>query len=105
MCVGGSLITPDGSKVFVTRVVLGRSITTTLAAYSARTGRELATVTPPVTTSGGTLACEPLWTDPSGQQLTAVCGHPGVIDGTRFTKTDLHLPAGVSLSRGGSFAW
>jgi hypothetical protein len=105
VCVGGPLITPDGSKVFVTSIALGRAITTAVEEYSARTGRELATVTPPVTTSGGTHVCTVLWTDPSGQQLAAVCGQVGVIDGTRFSKTDLHLPTDASLASGGSFAW
>ena len=68
-------------------------------------GDYLASVTPQVTRSGTTVACEALWTDPSGQRLTALCGHAGVIEGTRFSEADLHLPSGTLISRGASFAW
>jgi len=103
--VGGPLITPDGSKAFVTSIALGKAITVRVEAYSVRTGQRLASVTPPVTGSGTTVVCEALWTDPSGRQLTALCEHAGVIDGTRFSQADLHLPAGTLISLGTGFAW
>jgi hypothetical protein len=105
LCVGGPLITPDGSKVFVTSVALSKAITTTVDAYSARTGQHLATVTPSVTASRGSPACEPLWTDPSGQQLAVFCGHAGVADGTRFKAADLHLPVAILAASGQLLAW
>jgi hypothetical protein len=105
VCVGGPLITPDGSKVLATSITLSTVIAATVVEYSARTGQALVTVTPAVTASRGGQPCGPLWTDPSGKQVAAFCGKGFVIDGTRFTTADLHLPAGVSLASGDSLAW
>lgn len=105
VCVVAPLISPDGSTVIATSVALGTGVTTTVEEYSARTGRDLGAVSPAVTTPQGSQACDPLWTDPSGQQAAVFCGNGFVTNGSRFTKADLHLPAGILRTRGESFAW
>ena len=105
VCAFGPLITPDGSKVLATNIILGAGVTTTIEEYSARTGQALAAVTPPVTTPKGNQTCVPLWTDPSGEQVAAFCGQGFVASGTRFRAANLHVPAGVSFNSGQVFAW
>jgi hypothetical protein len=105
VCVVAPLISPDGSTVIATSLALGSGVTTTVEEYSARTGRPLGAVSPAVTTPRGSQACDPLWTDPSGQQAAVFCGNGFVTDGTRFTMADLHLPAGSLRTRSESFAW
>lgn len=105
VCVAAPLISPDGSTVIATSLALGTGVTTTVEEYSARTGQDLGAISPAVTTPRGNQTCDPLWTDPSGQQAAVFCGHGFVTDGTRFTMADLHLPAGSLGTRSESFAW
>jgi hypothetical protein len=105
VCVGGPLITPDGSKVLATRITLSDTVTTNVEEYSARTGRPLAAVTPSVSDPQGGQICQVLWTDPTGEQLAAFCGHAGVTDGTRFTRVNLQILTGILLGSGADFAW
>jgi len=58
-----------------------------LAAVATPTGIMVLSL---VTGSGS--PCQVLWTDLSGVHLIAYCGTSGVINGTRFTAVNLHLP-------------
>jgi hypothetical protein len=106
MCTGGPVITADGATVFATNLVLSTTIRSRVEAYSARTGQPLTAVTPlaDVADSGG-VACQPLWADPSGVQLTVFCGTTGVVTNGRFSPAELHLPRGILNSAGQDFAW
>jgi hypothetical protein len=105
---GDMLITPDGSKLFVTAIfdetASGSSVE--VVEFSVRTGRALAVVTPRVGESGHGTSCLPLWTDPSGRQLTAECGGTGTIEDGRFTAVRLYVPAYNFSTSGNAFiAW
>lgn len=95
------VITPDGSKV-VTAAWTGPagSLTAEIAEFSARTGRLLAVLLPPAGMPGHGFPCTAVWTDPSGAHLMAFCGISGIVNGTRFTAVNLHLPdtSGITLS-------
>jgi hypothetical protein len=105
VCAAGPLITPDGSLVLATRVVLGTGITTNVEEYSARTGQALAAVTPAVGSQNGDVACQALWTDPSGEQVVAFCGRGERYDDGHVSPVGLQLPAGILNARGQDFAW
>jgi RNA polymerase sigma-70 factor, ECF subfamily len=105
VCAAGPLITPDGSRVLATRVVLGTGITTNVEEYSARTGQALAAVTPAVGSPNGDVTCQALWTDPSGEQVVAFCGRGERDDGGHVSPVSLQLPAGILNARGQDFAW
>ena len=55
--------------------------------------------------AGGGTACELLWTDPAGEQLTVFCGTTGVVADGHFSPANLHLPAGILNLAGQDFAW
>jgi hypothetical protein len=84
------VITPDGSKI-VAAVWTG-FIVAELAEFSARTGRLIAVLIPPVHMPGHGSPCQVLWTDTSGAHLMAYCGTTGVVNGTRFTPVHLYVP-------------
>lgn len=84
------VITPDGSKVMAAAWA-GRNAAE-LAEFSARTGRLLAVLVPAAPMPGHGSPCQVLWTDPSGSHLIAYCGTGGVVNGTRFTPVNLHIP-------------
>ena len=104
------LLTPDGSKVFAT-AVSGQpdNPEAEVVEFSARTGQPLAVVSPRAGESGMGTSCLALWTDPSGDQLTAECGGVGgglVIAGGRWVAVDLHVPSySFSTGRQGFIAW
>ncbi|MCW2933603.1 MAG: hypothetical protein JWM19_4565 [Actinomycetia bacterium] len=78
------MITPDGSAIYVAMENAPSAIG--LVEFSARTGRPVRVVIQPQNTDGG--FCGTLWSDPSGQHLTAACtwgAHTGTIDNGRFT--------------------
>ena len=95
------VITPDGSKV-VTAAWTGPagSLTAEIAEFSARTGRLLAVLLPPAGMPGHGFPCTAVWTDLSGAHLMASCGVAGIVNGTRFTAVNLHLPgtSGITLT-------
>lgn len=105
--LSGMLITPDGSKVFVTAVSgLPDHPSAEVVEFSARTGQALAVVTPRADESGMGTSCLPLWTDPSGEQLTAECDSTGTIKNGTFTAARLHVPAVNFSAPGYTFiAW
>lgn len=105
--LSGLLITPDGSKVFATAVSgLPDHPSAEVVEFSARTGQALAVVTPRADESGMGTSCLPLWTDPSGEQLTAECDGTGTIKNGTFTATRLHVPAVNFSTPGYTFiAW
>ena len=105
LCAAGPVITADGSTVFATNLVLSRTIRSRVEKYSARTGQPLAAVTPLVGVANGGAACQPLWADPAGVQLTVFCGTTGVVTGGHVRPTDLHPPVGILNSAGQDFAW
>jgi hypothetical protein len=78
------MITPDGSAIYVAMENSPGSLG--LVEFSARTGRPLRVVIQPQNTDGA--FCGTLWSDPSGQHLTAACtweAHTGTVDNGRFT--------------------
>jgi hypothetical protein len=100
-CPGDPVITPDGSKVIVTKVAAqGGTFGDSVVEYSTRTGQALATVVPPVTM---VYPCQPLWTDPSGEQVVAWCVHGVWFDRGRISPITLHLHMnGTDIE---AFAW
>jgi hypothetical protein len=84
------VITPDGSKILAAAWT-GFNVAE-LAEFSARTGQRLAVLTPAASMPGHGFPCQVLWTDLSGAHLIAYCGTAGVVNGTRFTPVNLHLP-------------
>ena len=84
------VITPDGSKILAAAWTSFN--VAELAEFSARTGHLLAVLIPAQSMPGHGSPCQVLWTDLSGTHLIAYCGTGGVVNGTRFTPVDLHLP-------------
>jgi hypothetical protein len=85
------VITPDGSKI-VAAAWTGFQVVE-LAEFSAQTGRLLAVLIPAAPMPGHGYPCQALWTDLSGAHLIAYCdGTGGVVNGTRFTPVNLHVP-------------
>ena len=84
------VITPDGSKI-VAGAWTG-FLVAELAEFSARTGQLLAVLIPAAHMPGSGYPCQALWTDLSGAHLIAYCGTAGVVNGTRFTPVNLHVP-------------
>jgi hypothetical protein len=105
VCAQGPLITPDGSRLLATKLVLGAGITTNVEEYSARTGQALAAVTPAVGSPRGGVVCGPLWTDPSGEQVVAYCGRGEGYDHGHISPVSLKLPPGILNAEGQAFAW
>lgn len=101
------LISPDGSKVFATMASGGPADPAAkVVEFSARTGQALAVMTPPADESGMGEWCGVLWTDPSGAQVTALCGVEGQTDDGHFTQVNLDVPACNFSTRRNSFvAW
>ena len=92
-CIGDPVLTADGSKVIVTKGEREGSVyTDSVVEYSTRTGRALDDVAPPVSSSDPGTLCVPLWTDPSGEQVVTLCGHPQKYDQGRVTPITLHQP-------------
>jgi hypothetical protein len=104
------LLTPDGSKVFATAVSgLPGNPGAEVVEFSARTGQLLAVVSPRAGESGMGTSCLALWTDPSGDRLTAECGELGgglaIADG-HWVAADLHVPSyNFSTGRQGFIGW
>jgi prolyl-tRNA editing enzyme YbaK/EbsC (Cys-tRNA(Pro) deacylase) len=105
-CQDGQLITPDGSKVLLTRVVAaGQNYADTVVEYSARTGQPLADVMPTIRTPYAGPPCVPLWTDPSGEQVISFCGgHGERYDHGHLSRITLHPPM-YGMNFGALFAW
>jgi hypothetical protein len=108
--LSGLLITPDGSKVFATAGMgLPDNPGAEVVEFSAETGQALAVVSPRAGESGMGSSCLALWTDPSGQQLTAECGEmnaAGTIADGHFAPAALHVPAyNFSTPREAFIAW
>jgi hypothetical protein len=108
--LSGVLLTPDGSKVFGTAVSgLPDNPGAEVVEFSARTGRPLAVVSPRDGESGMGTSCLALWTDPSGDRLTAECGDLGgalAIAGGHWVTADLRVPSyNFSMGRQGFIAW
>jgi prolyl-tRNA editing enzyme YbaK/EbsC (Cys-tRNA(Pro) deacylase) len=105
-CQDDPLITPDGSKVMVTRVVaVGDNYADTVVEYSARTGQRLADVMPTIRTPYTGPPCVPLWTDPSGEQVISFCGgHGERYDHGHLSQVTLHPPM-YGMNFGALFAW
>jgi prolyl-tRNA editing enzyme YbaK/EbsC (Cys-tRNA(Pro) deacylase) len=105
-CQDGQLITPDGSKVLVTRVVaVGENYADSVVEYSARTGQRLADVMPTIRTPYTGPPCVPLWTNPSGEQVISFCGgHGEHYDHGHLSQVTLHPPM-YGMNFGALFAW
>ncbi len=105
-CQDGQLITPDGSRVLVTRVTgPDQHYTDSVVEYSVRTGQRLAQVMPTVRTPYAGPPCVPLWTNPSGKQVISFCGgHGERYDHGRLSRVTLHPPM-YGMNFGAAFAW
>jgi hypothetical protein len=108
--LGGLLITPDGSKVFATAVTgLPDNPAAEVVEFSAQTGQALAVVSPRADESGMGSSCLALWTDPSGDRLTAECGQVNgavTVANGHFVTAPLHLPSyNFSTGRQAFIAW
>jgi len=93
------VITPGGSTI-VADAWTG-FLVAELAEFSATTGRLLAVLIPAAHMPGSGYPCQVLWTDLSGAHLIAYCaGTGGVVNGTRFTPVNLHVPntSGIDFS-------
>ena len=76
VCRGDTMVTPDGSKVLLTREVSsGGDTSAAVIEVSTRTGQSVAIVTPVVGSLTPGPLCEPLWTDSSGEQVVSYCAH------------------------------
>jgi hypothetical protein len=110
-CQDDPVITPDGSKVMVTKaVVQGGSAgsqdgiyTDSVVEYSTRTGQALANVAPPLSTAFPGPLCVPLWTDPAGEQVVSWCQRGERYDQGRVSPVTLHLHMNGTDILG--FAW
>ena len=105
-CQDGQLLTPDGSKMLVTRVVTeGQDYADSVVEYSASTGQRLADLMPTIHTPYGGPPCVPLWTDPSGEQVISFCGgHGERYDDGHLSRVTLHPPM-YGMNFGAAFAW
>lgn len=97
------VITPDGATI-VAGVWTG-FIVAELAEFSAQTGRLLAVLIPAAHMPGSGSPCQVLWTDLSGAHLIAYCGAGGVVNGTRFTPENLHIPNTSGTDYGTAVVW
>jgi hypothetical protein len=97
------VITPDGSKI-VAAAWTG-FLVAELAEFSARTGRLIAVLMPAAHMPGHGSPCQVLWTDASGAHLIAYCGTAGVINSTRFTTVNLHIPDTSGTDFTGVLLW
>jgi hypothetical protein len=105
--LSGLLITPDGSRLFATAGT-GQPDNpgAEVVEFSARTGQALAVVSPRAGESGMGTSCLALWTDPSGDHLTAECGGTVTIADGHFAAAALRVPSyNFSTSRQAFIAW
>jgi hypothetical protein len=105
--LGDLLIAPDGSTVFAT---VGTGAPghpgAEVVEFSARTGQALAVVSPRDDESGMGSSCLALWTDPSGERLTAECGGPVTVAYGHVAVAALRVPSyNFSTSRQAFIAW
>ncbi|HEY6313831.1 MAG TPA: hypothetical protein VIY52_23940 [Streptosporangiaceae bacterium] len=105
VCAQGPQITPDGSRVLATRLVLSQAITTNVEEYSARTGKALAGVTPAVSSPRGDAVCGVLWSDASGAQVVSYCGRVEGFDRGHVGPVSLHLPVSLLNAHDQALAW
>jgi hypothetical protein len=84
------VITPDGSKI-VAAAWTSFNVAE-LAEFSAQSGQLIAVLIPAASMPGHGSPCQVLWTDQSGSHLIATCNTSGVVNGTRFTPVNLHIP-------------
>jgi hypothetical protein len=102
-CPGGACrsepaVTADGSKVLVTRVIQhgspgpGSHYTSSVAEYSVRTGKLLATVTPPFTSGWPPRLCVGLWSSPDGGRVVSFCGSYQKYDHGHVTPITIYPP-------------
>jgi hypothetical protein len=97
------VITPDGSTI-VAAAWTGFNIAE-LAEFSTRTGRLLAVLIPAASMPGHGSRCQALWTDSSGVHLIAYSGTAGLVNGTRFTPVNLHVPDTSGIDFNTAVVW
>lgn len=98
------VITPDGSTI-VAAAWTG-FLVAELAEFSAQTGRLLAVLIPAAHMPGSGYPCQVLWTDLSGAHMIAYCvGTGGVVNGTRFTPVNLHVPNTSGIDFNTAVVW
>jgi hypothetical protein len=97
------VITPDGSKI-VSAAWTSFNVAE-LAEFSALTGGLIAVLIPAASMPGHGSPCQVLWTDLSGSHLIAYCVTSGVVNGTRFTPVNLHIPDTSGIDFNGAVVW
>jgi hypothetical protein len=105
-CQDGQLLTADGTKILLTRVVgqMGH-YTDNVLEYSVRTGQRLADLAPTLRTPYGGPPCVPLWSNPSGERVISFCDEHGELyDHGHLSRITLHPPM-YGLNFGAAFAW
>jgi hypothetical protein len=103
------LVSPDGTAVFVTMSNgSGSNPSAEVVQISLLTGQPVRVVLPPVGESGTGSWCGALWSDPSGQQVTATCGpdEQGTVTDGQLSVRNLHVPLyNESTPRAAFIAW
>lgn len=103
------LVSADGTAVFVTMSNgSGSNPSAEVVQISLLTGRPVRAVLPAVSESGMGSWCGALWSDPSGQQVTAICGpdEQGTVTDGQLSPRNLHVPIyNESVPRAAFIAW
>jgi hypothetical protein len=92
-------VTAAGSLLQASRLVVGLSqycpgshYTRSVAEYSVRTGKLLATVTPPFTSGWPPRLCVGLWSSPDGGRVVSFCGSYQKYDHGHVTPITIYPP-------------
>jgi hypothetical protein len=97
--------TADGSKVFVVEQFnQSGAIVTAVQEFSGDTRRTVYSASSP-SRAALDMTCLAPWTDPSGEQLVAYCGHWVTIDNGQSHPARLHVPVSSLNGRGQLIAW
>jgi hypothetical protein len=103
------LVSADGGAVFVTMSNgSGSNPSAEVVQISLLTGQPVRAVLPAVSESGMGSWCGALWSDPSGQQVTVICGpdEQGTVTDGQLSPRNLHVPIyNESVPRASFIAW
>jgi hypothetical protein len=103
------LVSADGTAIFVTMSNgSGSNPSAEVVQISRLTGQPVRAVLPAVSESGTGSWCGALWSDPSGQQVTAICGpdEQGTVTDGQLSPRNLHVPIyNESIPRAAFIAW
>ncbi len=103
------LVSANGTAVFVTMSNgSGSNPSAEVVQISLLTGQPVRAVLPAVGEAGMGSWCGALWSDPSGQQVTAICGpdEQGTVTDGQLSPRNLHVPIyNESVPRAAFIAW